>query len=418
MFKKLFIIVFYFYSVFLYAQTHAVVIGINNGNLIGAENDARAMSQLLKQKNIQNIQTLYGRDATKNNILNKFKKIVKNAKSNDWVYLFFSGHGRSPFDPYIRNNKKLQQKLKGTGALITADNRMLIVRDSLAPLFKTLDRSGVHTIVIFDACFSGMAYKDISNQEQNFVFYNNPPTQKLPFPYKNLSFFSSSTYSDFASENPQKKRGYFSMAITHCLAKNHSRKNISACLNEIKYRYKKLPQKPIILPKYNFSVFPSHTKDIKIEPTHFSLKEQLFNLAQPSKEFQLYAQNSQALTSKNYKIGEKFSVYLNSKVSGYFVLFKMGESNRLELSYPNRKKMPYIKANSNKKILSLTATAPSGEEIIGAFLVNKKSALELQNLYKKTNGNLTKEADIKRAMHLIEANQMVGSKLLWISHEK
>jgi len=416
MLKKI-VILFGICSASLYAQTHALVIGINNGNLIGAERDAYAMSQLLKNKNIQNIQTLYGAEATKQNILNAFKNIVKNAKPNDWVYLFFSGHGTSPFDPAIQHKTQLKKRLKGTGALLSADNQLIVIKESIAPLFRTLDKKAVHTVVIFDACFSGMAYKDIFDQNSNLPFYTPHPTRREPYPYNHLVYLSSTTYSDFASESSHYKRGYFSMAITHCLGKHHTRKGINSCLNKIKYEKGKLPQKPIILPKKNFSVFPSYTKEIVVAPTHFLLKERLFNLAKPSQAFQLYAQNSQELTCKNYTVGEKFSIRLESKKSGYFVLFQMGESNKLQLSYPNEEKMPYIAKNSNKKILGLSATTPAGEELTSAFLVNKTTAIELQKLYIKTKGELIEVADIKKAMQLIEHGQIVGSKLLWISHE-
>jgi len=258
MFKKLFFILFLFYSLSLHAQTYSLIIGINNGNLIGAENDARAMATLLQKKEIDITHKLIGSRATKSNILNAFKDIVHRAnKAGDWVYLFFSGHGSSPFDPAIANNKRVQKQLRGTGALITADSKRLIIRDSLAPLFRALDRKKVHTIVIFDACFSGMAYKELFNQQNNFAFYTKTPTQKIAFPYKHLRFFSSSTYSDFSSENQKTRRGYFSQAITSCMATNHTYNGIKACLNRIKSN-KKLPQQPIILPHKDFSIFPSY----------------------------------------------------------------------------------------------------------------------------------------------------------------
>lgn len=399
------------------AKMHSLVIGVNNGNLIGAENDATQMHRLLKSKGVHYQQVLYGNNATAKNIMNSFNKIVTHAKPSDWVYLFFSGHGSSPFDPANKHKPQLKKRLKGTGALLTGDNQYLVIKESLAPLFRTLDANNVRTIVIFDACFSGSAYKDVFNNPSNLAFYTPTPTRRGVYPYNHLVYLSSTTYSDFASESSIDKRGFFSMAITKCLANNHNRNSIDSCLYDIKYKDKNLPQKPIILPKHNFSVFPSYTKDILIGTTNFSLKEQLFNLAKPSKEFQLYAQNNQGITSKNYPIGEKFSIHLASKKSGYLLLFKMGESNKLELNYPNEKKIPYIAANTNKKILNITATSPTGEEILSAFLVNKSTALELQKLYKESNGELSKVADIKRAMSLIESSQIVGSKLLWISRE-
>ena len=417
MLKKIILLLTFVLSL-LPAQMYSLVIGANNGNLIGAQNDAIAMNQLLANKGVQHRQQLYGNNATAKNIMNTFQNIVNQAKPNDWVYLFFSGHGTSSFDPSNQHKPQLKKRLQGTGALRTSDNKMLIIKESLAPLFRRLDKNHIHTIVIFDACFSGGAYKDIFNAPSNLAFYTPKPTRRGTYPYKHLIYLSSTTQSDYASESSIDKRGYFSMAITHCLSHCHHRHTIERCLNTIRNTYRKLPQTPVLLPKTNFTVFPSYaTKNIIISPTNFSLKEQLFNLAQPSKQFQLYAQNSQGMTSKNYRIGEKFSIHLATNTSGYFVLFQMGESNTLKLSYPNAQKMPYITKKTNKKILALTATSPAGEEMLSAFLVNKSTALALQKLYKKTHGELSKVADIQKAMQLIEANQIAGSKLLWVSRE-
>jgi len=399
----------------LSAQMHSLVIGVNNGNLIGAENDAAIMNQLLANKGVQYRQQLYGPNATAKNIMDAFEKIVNHAKPNDWVYLFFSGHGTSPFDPDNRDKPQLKKRLQGTGALFTGDNKYLVIKESLAPLFRTLDKNRVRTIVIFDACFSGSAYKNVFNAPTDLPFYTPNPTRRGTYPYENLIYLSSTTYSDYASESSIDKRGYFSMAISNCLSHNHDRNGIEQCLDRVKNVDKKLPQTPVILPKKQFVVFPSYSKNITVSPTNFSLKEQLFNLAKPSDSFQLYAQNTQGITSKNYTIGEKFSIHLESKASGYFVLLQMGASKQLKLSFPNNQKMPYVTENMHKKILALTATSPKGEEVLGAFLVDKSTALALQKLYKETNGELLKVADIQKAMRLIEANQIVGSKLLWMN---
>jgi hypothetical protein len=404
-------------SVSLLAQTHSLVIGINNGNLIGAKNDALYMAQLLRQKGISINYELHNEQATSSNIMSAFKEIVNHAKPNDWVYLFFSGHGTSPYDPANRNKPKLKKRLEGTGALLTADNKLIIVKESLAPLFHILDQRGVHTVVIFDACFSGMAYKDGLNTHANYALFTPTPTRKVGFPYQHLVFLSSTTYSDYASESSRDRRGYFSKAITHCLANNHTRQGIDACLYKVKHTYKELPQKPILLPKSNFFVFPSFSKGITVRAEYPTLKEQLFNLAKPSSDFDLYTQNSHNLPSKNYTTHEKLSVHLNSKLSGYFVLFMMGESQTLNLVFPDNKPLRYIQTNTAKKLFSIQAKDPFGEESMGGFLVNKSAILQLQKLYNKTKGELQKKADIQEAIKIIEQHQIAGSKLSLISSE-
>jgi len=72
MFNKLLLILLLFCSVLLHAQTHSLVIGINNGNLIGAEN-ARAMVDLLQKKQINISYQLIGNSATSKKIVNAFK---------------------------------------------------------------------------------------------------------------------------------------------------------------------------------------------------------------------------------------------------------------------------------------------------------------------------------------------------------
>ena len=416
MFKKLLFLLLLLSDGVL-AQTHALVIGINNGNLIGAKNDALAMAHLLRQKGISVTKELHDTQATKANILNAFNNIVTQAKPNDWVYLFFSGHGTSPYDPANRDRSQLKKRLEGTGALVSADNQLIIVKESLAPLFRALDQRGVHTVVIVDACFSGMAYKDALNTHANYALFTTHPTRKVAFPYRHLIFLSSTTYSDYASESSRDKRGYFSMAITHCLASNHTREGIEGCLNTIKYQYHKLPQQPVILPTHTFSVFPSFAKNIVVRPTHFTLKEQLLNMANGAEDFDLYTLNQEGLPSKNYHQGEKLSVHLNSKKSGYFVLLMMGSSNQLKLSYPNAQKTPHISADTNKKILTIEAKEPFGEELFGAFLVNKSSAMALQKLHIQTNGLLEKEADIQEAMRIIRQGQIAGKKLVLKSYK-
>ena len=64
------------------------------------------------------ISKLYDENATKENILQNLRRIVKKTKKGDSFYLFFSGHGTSAYDPSLQNNQKLKNMLKDTGGLI------------------------------------------------------------------------------------------------------------------------------------------------------------------------------------------------------------------------------------------------------------------------------------------------------------
>lgn len=416
MLRKIFIVLGFSLSM-LSAQMHSLVIGVNGDTLIGAENDAFAMHTLLKQKGVQFQQAFYGKDATAKNIMDAFEKIVKNAKPNDWVYLFFSGHGTSPFDPANNNKPHFRERLKGTGAIYTADNKYLVIKETFAPLFKTLDTRGVKTIVIFDACFSGSAYKNSLNGAYNFPFYTPKPTQRSVYPYKNLIYLSSTTYSDFASESQKDRRGYFSLAITHCLGHHHTGKGIKGCLDKVKHQWKKLPQTPVILPHREFSVFPSYHKDIIAQPNYNSLKKELLGLSNKTQAFQLYAENRQSKTVQSYAKNESLNIHLKSQHAGYFVLFSMGESKTLRLEYPNAKVMPYIPDTTHKKLFTIKAKAPFGEELFAAYLVDTETAQKLQRLHKETEGNLSDALNIAKAIELVKAGQIVGHQLTLTSHK-
>ena len=213
-------------STFLFAQKYALVIGINQGSLLGAKNDAMAMSKLLKSKRIEIIYALYDEEATKKKILNTFNYIVNNATSNDQIYIFFSGHGTNFYDPNIQHNTKLKNQLKDTSALIPWDvspsnygESIIIVKRDLAPLFRKLDKQHISTLVMIDACFSGAGYKSfkLEQKEPLAVSFYEERSSFAHYPYKYITYISGATRSDFSVESPGKKRGYFSLDIDKCL---------------------------------------------------------------------------------------------------------------------------------------------------------------------------------------------------------
>ena len=408
--KTIYTILLFFTLSLLNAKSVGIVVGANGGNLIGAINDAKDMARVLEARGVKVEYKLYGEDATKSSIVKSFQQIAKSAKRGDWLYFFFSGHGTSPYDPNLKD-KNLKQRLQDSGALIGSDNKYIIVKEDLAPLFRELDKKGVNVILIVDACFAGSSYKGAfeSNSNNRFIFYSNELTKKDKFPYKHLRFFSSTTYSDFASESSKYKRGYFSKAISECIAKYSQSSKIKKCLDYIKYTKQELPQVPIILPEYDFTIFDTaYTKGVKVVPKKKDIKDKLLDLAYNSNKLTLFTTTKDGKISKNFTPKDELILHIKTNYSGNLALFTKEASGNLRLILPNASMAsPFIEKTHNQKLIAIKATPPYGLEEWVAFLVDLKSAKELQKLYKKSNGLLNKE-DTKKAIEIIQQNKIIG----------
>lgn len=229
-------------TIAIQAKSFALIIGVDGGNLIGTTNDVNSMNRLLKSKNVTYRKKLINKSATKYSIIKEFKNIVALAQPNDKVYLFFSGHGTNEYDKSI--DAELRSKLKGTGALLPYGAKLnyaslLVIKRDLAKSFKKLDKHRVKTIIMFDTCFSGSAYKE------SFL-------KKLPkrltrefnnYPYTHVVFLASTIKLTKSAESSRQKRGYFSLALTKCLKRANQLNIVRTCIqNEYEYT-------PTILPK-------------------------------------------------------------------------------------------------------------------------------------------------------------------------
>ena len=233
------------------AKSYALLIGTNVNGLSVAKIDVKNMQEILNQHKISNIKILEDENATKNNILYNFKSIVHRVKRGDWVYFFFSGHGTSENAPDI--DSKLKNRLKDTGAIMSYDDKYIIVKEDLHKYFEELDNKNVHLVIILDTCFSGNSYKDFSlssNIDDKPLKFLSKFTQKEKFPYKHLIFMSATTSNDYAVEKG-KEGSYFTLALKECLKDNTKLLSLKGCINK-----KSLPQTPVFLPEKNISIFP------------------------------------------------------------------------------------------------------------------------------------------------------------------
>lgn len=151
-----------FAASFLYADTYALCIGINdyptakdeNGkdvdnDLNGCVNDARSMHDLLVSKfgvDDSHIKVLLDGQATADGFVAGMKWLLDSAKAGDQVVFSYSGHGA-----------RLEDKDAETGY----ESVIVLADEQLVPgkLFQTISRrladSGVNSTYIFDSCFSG-----------------------------------------------------------------------------------------------------------------------------------------------------------------------------------------------------------------------------------------------------------------------
>jgi hypothetical protein len=298
--------------IFLVVSLHAgvnraLVIGVNGGSLVYALNDARAMAYLLENRGVTDIHRLYDSQATKSNIMRHLKSMVEDSHQGDRVYLFFSGHGTSYYDPAIQNNPRLKKMLKNSGGLIpwgvtprTYERGMISSKYDLAPLFRELDRKKVETVVIFDACFTGSAFKDFASHQSRsgIPIYIRANHTNNHYPYQHIIYLSATTQSDFASESHRDRRGYFSMAVTNCMSRHQTLNQLKQCIAQ-----QNLPQSTIIHASHNQNLFTpnrAYKEIIAVPQEPSSKKERVFDLANNSDRFQLYTQNSQKILTQNY----------------------------------------------------------------------------------------------------------------------
>lgn len=134
---------------------YALIIGIDKYKgvwtpLNNAVNDAKAIETLLKTKyKFDHFKTLYNEQANRVNIINEMEWLVANAKPEDNVFIYYSGHGE-----YKQDLNK--------GFWVPAD----ATTNSTANYISNSDLQnylgGVkskHTLLVADACFSGDIFR-------------------------------------------------------------------------------------------------------------------------------------------------------------------------------------------------------------------------------------------------------------------
>ncbi len=434
---------------FLWAKSYALIVGIDNYNeaddLHGAVADAVSLNKTLYTQGIDTITLLKNAEATRENILFSLHDIAKKIQKEDRFYMFFSGHGTSlqdaSFAETFQGDKKLLAMMENSGALIPVDFSRKNVRDSLIighrdlrPEFEKIDNKGATSIVVFDACFSGLTSRSLPSRSTrrrhlilpDEVHYDNGsqekkkrillPLDKLYFipklehPYKNLIYIASTSSSDWAVEDSNTRRGYLTQQVEECLRgigdynKDHKvfKKELDSCLKN-----SNLPQAPQLYPQdetidpliinytnvtgTNSALNINNNSGIYTISDNFSQLQTFDNLSDVERfkksyhiyefegddSFNMVAYDSSDMDSvkKTFAKGDEFVIMLESERGGYLALFSIDAKGNFYILEPNE---DAIKLQASKPYMyaAVEAGEPFGTDLMKAILFENKKDLD------------------------------------------
>jgi hypothetical protein len=207
-------------------ENHALLIGIGEyadsgacRPLEGPPHDISALAGALQtgwKVKPAHIKTLVDREAGKSAILEAIRGLENSSRPGDFIFLYFSGHGTSSYDP--------KNKIVGidpfSGALVPYDfqkgtqeemlDRLIVGKRDLRPLLEELDKDR-KILAVFDACFSGCAVRGVNNRNATMITTRNMDLgETIPYgahtvddsayPYTNIVYISASSGRDWASD--------------------------------------------------------------------------------------------------------------------------------------------------------------------------------------------------------------------------
>lgn len=150
-----------------YSSCKALIIGINEyadpqHNLTYARSDAEAMAEVLGNEfGFDQIWTLYDADATKGNIIRFFERDLQRTDDDDGLLIFFSGHGITATSG-IGDERGFLVPHDGKLDMPYANLSLTTIRDDYLLMIPAK-----HVFLIVDACYGGLALKDITAVEQS-----------------------------------------------------------------------------------------------------------------------------------------------------------------------------------------------------------------------------------------------------------
>ena len=199
-----------------YDNSYAVIIGINeytkSKTLKYAVNDAKAIKELLVDKfgfKNKNVKLLLDSEATYNSIRIALSNISRQAKENDRVLIYFSGHGQTV--TAIESGMLI-------GYLIPVDGDIkepTLTGIPMDDIFRICQSKSKHMLFLMDACYSGLMAdnsKGVNNLEENDDEY-------IPF-VANLSarqIITAGSAEQEVWESDELQHGVFTLNILNAL---------------------------------------------------------------------------------------------------------------------------------------------------------------------------------------------------------
>jgi hypothetical protein len=134
---------------------YALIIGIDKYSgtwtpLQNAVSDAKAVEALLRSKyKFDQFRTLYNEQATRTKIIAELEYLIANAKPNDNVFIYYSGHGEFKKEMNRGYWVPVDAKTNSTSNYIS--------NSDLQDFIKAIPSK--HTLLVSDACFSGDIFR-------------------------------------------------------------------------------------------------------------------------------------------------------------------------------------------------------------------------------------------------------------------
>ena len=202
------------------AKSYALIIGINAypapNTLSWCVNDANGMEDALINNGWEQSQItkLLDYDATKENIKTELTDIINKATSNDYILVFYSGHGTQIPDTNGDETDGYDEAIVPVD--FNGDISSLIIDDDLGEIFShSKTQKGVF---IFDSCFSGgFINKSLTNSGlkvrslTNAKAVGDPTSQDLDI--YNIPVLTASSFDEPAGEYDSLKHGVFTYSI-------------------------------------------------------------------------------------------------------------------------------------------------------------------------------------------------------------
>ncbi|RKX95220.1 MAG: hypothetical protein DRP84_04885 [Spirochaetes bacterium] len=202
------------------AKSYALIIGINAyqdaNTLSWCVNDANGMEDALINNGWEKdqITKLLDTNATKEHIKTELTDIINKTTSNDYILVFYSGHGTQIPDTNGDETDGYDEAIVPVD--FNGDISSLIIDDDLGEIFShSKTQKGVF---IFDSCFSGgFINKSLTNSGlkvrslTNAKAVGDPTSQDLDI--YNIPVLTASSYNEEAYEDSSLEHGVFTYSI-------------------------------------------------------------------------------------------------------------------------------------------------------------------------------------------------------------